>query len=91
MPELSNFSDTLSAVSASADQPAVPKLLYSRKESAYALSISTRSLDGIIAAGELKIRRFGPRRILIPVEELARYARRDHTYLSQHPDEAKVQ
>jgi hypothetical protein len=86
MASLSLFSDVIIDVSAAADTPTVPKLLYSRRESAYALSISCRSLDALVAAGEIKVRRFGPRRILIPVEELERYAKRDHTYLSQHPD-----
>jgi hypothetical protein len=86
MPEVSLFSDVLTSVSAAADMPKVEKLLYSRKESAYALSISTRSIDALISAGELKVRKFGPRRVLIPVEELTRYANKDHRYLSQHPD-----
>jgi hypothetical protein len=59
------------------------KILYSRKESAFALSISIRSLDLVIAAGELKVRRIG-RKVLIPVAELERYARKDHMCLSQH-------
>jgi hypothetical protein len=60
------------------------KLLYSRKECAYALNLSIRSIDMILSAGQMKIRRIG-RRLLIPAESLASYARRDHTFLTQHP------
>jgi hypothetical protein len=67
---------------ASNHQPA--KLLYSRKECAYALSISIRSLDLALEANELKCRRIG-RRVLIAAEELFRYSRKDHVYLTQFP------
>jgi hypothetical protein len=53
------------------------RLLYSRKEAAYQLSISTRSLDYLIATREIAVRRNG-KRILIPHGELVRYARADH-------------
>jgi excisionase family DNA binding protein len=86
MPEVSLFSDSIIDVSAAADAPTVPKLLYSRREVSHALSISTRSVDLLVAAGELKVRRFGPRRVLIPVEEVTRYASRDHRFLAQRPD-----
>jgi excisionase family DNA binding protein len=88
MASLSLFSDILESMSASADSssPTVPKLLYSRRESAYTLGISTRSLDLLVAAGEIRVRRFGRRRVLIPVEEVTRYASRDHRFLAQRPD-----
>jgi excisionase family DNA binding protein len=54
-----------------------PRLLYSRREAAYQLSLSARSLDYLIANGELKVRRIGSR-ILVPHEELVRFAGRDH-------------
>lgn len=55
----------------------VKKLLYSRKDAAFALSISTRSLDYLIERGELLTRRLG-KKILIPAGELSRFARADH-------------
>jgi hypothetical protein len=84
MPEVSLFSEILFDLHASADTTPVPKILYSRKESAYALSISIRSLDLVLAANEMKFRRIG-RKVLIPATEIERYARRDHSCLSQHP------
>jgi hypothetical protein len=53
------------------------KLLYDRKSAAYALSISTRSLDYLIAAKKFNTRRIG-KKILIPHGELVRFARADH-------------
>ena len=53
------------------------RLLYSRKEAAYQLSISTRAIDYLIANREIAVRRNGSR-ILIPHAELIRYARADH-------------
>ena len=40
MPEVSLFSEILSDLSASADETPIPKLLYSRKETAYSLWLS---------------------------------------------------
>lgn len=53
------------------------RLLYSRRDAAYQLSISVRSLDYLIATREIAVRRNG-KRILIPHGELVRYARADH-------------
>jgi hypothetical protein len=83
MPEVSLFSEVLFDLSASADTTPIPKLLYSRKDAAFALSISIRSLDYIIAARQLKFRKDG-KKILIPAGELSRYARADHAALTQH-------
>ena len=41
------------------------------------LSLSQRSLDYLLANGELNVRRIGSR-VLIPLSELQRYARIDH-------------
>jgi hypothetical protein len=57
--------------------PQAPRLLYDRKEAARQLSISTRSLDYLIAGKKLDIRRIGSR-ILIPHEELVRLATSAH-------------
>lgn len=54
-----------------------PKILYSRKEAAAQLSISTRSLDHFVARRAINTRKIG-RRILIPHGELVRFARADH-------------
>jgi excisionase family DNA binding protein len=53
------------------------KLLLSRQEAAALLSISQRSLDYLIANKVLIVRRIGSR-VLIPAQELRRFARTDH-------------
>lgn len=55
----------------------VTKLLYGREDAAYALSISVRMLDYMIAKKEIKVRRIGGK-VLIPVAELKRFAAADH-------------
>jgi excisionase family DNA binding protein len=64
------------------------RLLYSRKEAAYQLSISTRAIDYLIATREIAVRRNGSR-ILIPHAELVRYARADH-YQPIRPQSAQA-
>jgi hypothetical protein len=59
-------------------QPAEPRLLYSRKDAAYQLSISTRSLDYLIREGRLHTRKIGGR-ILVPHEELVRFIAHDRS------------
>lgn len=56
---------------------AVEKLLLSRQEAASLLSISQRSLDYLIANKILTTRRIGSR-VLIPIQDLQRFARADH-------------
>lgn len=53
------------------------KLLYSKKETAALLSISTKTITRLIARGELKPRRVG-RRVLFPRTEIVRFTQRDH-------------
>jgi hypothetical protein len=86
MPEVFNFYDSSDVldIQAAADDREVTKMLYSRRDAAFALSISIRSLDYIIAAKQLKFRKIG-KKILIPAGELTRYARADHSCLTQHP------
>lgn len=86
MPEVFNFSAAVD-IMAAADDREVPKLLYSRKDAAFALSISIRSLDYLISNKQLNTRKLG-KKIMIPYGELSRFARADHAHLSQHPDEA---
>ena len=52
------------------------RLLYPRKEAALQLGISVRSLDYYIMQGKINIRRMGSR-VLIPYDELVRFASRD--------------
>jgi len=53
------------------------KILYGRREAAAILSISLRTLDGLVAAKQLPVRRVG-RRTLFPRQALEAFARRDH-------------
>jgi excisionase family DNA binding protein len=61
--------------------PPEQRLLIDRRNAAQYLSISQRSLDYLLANGELHIRRIGAR-VLIPITELQRYARIDHKRLA---------
>jgi hypothetical protein len=54
----------------------MPRLLYSRAETAYQWSLSVRAVDYLIAEGKVRVRRIGGR-ILIPHSELLRLARTD--------------
>jgi excisionase family DNA binding protein len=53
------------------------KLLLTRSEAAATLSISIRTLDALLARGELPTRRLGRRR-LIARTDLERFIKRDH-------------
>lgn len=50
------------------------KLLVTRKDAAYTLSLSTRTVDQLIAAGEIDIVRIG-HKVLIRAQSLDRLAR----------------
>jgi len=65
------------------------KLLYSRKDASFALSISIRSLDIAIANGQIAIRKIG-KRVMVPQESLLAYASRDHDTLTQPAPEPFV-
>lgn len=54
----------------------IEKLLYTRKEAAEALSISTSTLDVLIGEGRIRFRRIG-RLVRIPRQELLRLTRED--------------
>ena len=58
-------------------QGQIEKILYSRRDAAYALSISVRSLDYALARGEFETRRIG-RKTLITAGSLKRYAAANH-------------
>lgn len=53
------------------------KLLVSRREAAAMLSISIRGVDYLIAAKQFSTRKIGTR-VLIPIEEVRKFARSDH-------------
>ena len=55
----------------------VEKLLYSRRDTAQALSLSIRSIDYLITSGRLPTRRVGGK-ILIPASAVRRFAKEDH-------------
>jgi len=55
----------------------VEKLLFSRRDTAEVLSLSVRSIDYLITAGRLPMRRVGGK-ILIPASAIRRFAREDH-------------
>jgi excisionase family DNA binding protein len=57
--------------------PLEQRLLVNRRNAAQYLSISQRSLDYLLANGDLNARRIGTR-VLIPISELQRYARVDY-------------
>lgn len=52
-------------------------ILLDKKTVAGLLSVSVRTVDNLIARGELVCRRVG-RRVLIPRQALEQFARRDH-------------
>lgn len=57
--------------------PPDAKLLVSRKEAAVIVSLSLRSIDGLLASKQLPFRKIG-NRTLIPLAALQRFARMDH-------------
>ena len=53
------------------------KLFLSKKEFSEAAGISLRTTDNLIAAKELSVRRIG-KRVMVPVSEAEKFAKRDH-------------
>ena len=65
------------------------RLLVGKKEACHLLGdISIRTLDYIIARGELTPVRFG-RRVMFPVQSLEQFARKDHRISPASPSEAE--
>jgi excisionase family DNA binding protein len=56
----------------------VPRLLYSRGQAAFLLSICVRTLDTLVLTKELRCVRIG-RGIRIPAAELEKFCKRDHS------------
>lgn len=63
-----------------AGMPPAPKILYTRREAAYMLSLSEDTVAEIIRQGMMAIVRKG-RRILVHRDELERFARVDTPFL----------
>ena len=70
------FPDSRSATTSSPAPEAPPRLLYSRKETAYLLSLSLRAIAYMIASGDLRTKRHGGR-VMITHAELLRQAALD--------------
>ena len=58
-------------------QPPLQKLAYGRTDAAHVMSISVRSLDYLIASGEIPTRKVGAR-TLITHADIEKFFRRDH-------------
>lgn len=54
------------------------RLLYPRREAAFKLGISLRSLDHLVASKRIRVQRLA-KRVLIHHRELERFARANHT------------
>jgi len=57
------------------------KLLYTRKEAAICLGVSTDTIDRLITKGHFKPCRIGARGVRIPVSQLETFAKHDHPKL----------
>jgi len=62
----------------------IQKFLYDRKSAAYALSISTRSLDYLVANRQLNATRLG-KKVMFTQGELSKFCRSNHAALTQEP------
>ena len=62
------------------DKPTITKILYDRKSAAFALSISTRSLDYLIGNKALNTVRLGSK-VMIAHSELVRFSKKNHPAL----------
>jgi excisionase family DNA binding protein len=72
-----NSEDRTRKPPAKTNVPTYAKLLVSREEAAEFLSISVRSVDYLVATRRMSTRRIGTR-VLIPMEEVRKFARSDH-------------
>ena len=63
----------------------IEKFLYSRKEAAYALGISVRSLDYLIAGKQLDMRRIG-KKVLVTHASLAAFSSANHYAITSRSD-----
>lgn len=65
------------------DSP-IQKILYDRKSAAFALSISTRSLDYLTANRQLEFTRLG-KKTMYSHTTLVRFSRSNHSNLTETP------
>jgi len=68
---------TKAELEATAPAGTTERILASKKEAAFMLSISLRSITTLITQKQLTVRKIG-KRTLIPVAEIKRFARGDH-------------
>jgi excisionase family DNA binding protein len=85
IPETIDYGCIIDSLMAAADTSSPQKFLYTRHETAKAIGVSLRSVDHLLANKQLAFRRVG-KKVLIPTAELARFARADHRFLTQTPD-----
>ena len=71
------FPDSRATTTSTPSAEAPPRLLYSRKETAYLLSLSVRAIAYLIASGDLRTKRHGGR-VMITHAELLRQAALDN-------------
>jgi excisionase family DNA binding protein len=62
------------------EAPAVQKLMFTRKETAYTLGVSTRSVDKLIKSKKLPSRQFG-RKVMVSFDALVKFSKQDHDSL----------
>ena len=67
----------------------IEKFLFSRKEAAYSLGISVRSLDYLIAGKQLDTRRIG-KKVLVTRGSLAAFASANHYEITRRSDAEAV-
>jgi hypothetical protein len=73
---------SLMASAAPTEPPPTQKILYDRKSAAYALSISVRSLDYLIANKRLNTLKMGSK-VMLSHGELIKFSRQNHASLSE--------
>jgi hypothetical protein len=79
-----SFSTVVSLMAVAAPTELPTKILYDRKSAAYALSISVRSLDYLIANKRLNTVKMGSK-VMLSHGELVKFSRQNHVSLSE-PD-----
>ncbi len=67
----------LACMTTTPQAPALPRILYDRKNAAFALSISVRSYDYLVASKKIQTRRLG-KKIMVTHGELMRFAQGNH-------------
>ena len=60
-----------------AAEPQPPKLLHTKKQTAFLLSLSPRTIDNLVISKQLRAIKIGSR-VMFSTDELQRFIRRDH-------------